>query len=201
MVINDTRLKPFTEYDGVNGNGKTYNIPTDYDMLKEYSEEPDKLMELLSQIDISISKKGVVKGYFDDCDALGRCATSQKEDNSRQVVEVTMKRGATEIMFGFGLSLKDTDILANKKYSERKRVPYKEREEIWSGLLYSILACCSCDYHIPNSLQEFCEEFGYPYWEEGIATEPSKNLFIRCKEQQAKLEKIFSEDEIQCLPQ
>ena len=166
MIINDPKLKPFTEYDGVNGHGATYNTPTDYDMLKEYSEEPDKLMGLLSQITISIERKGVQKMYFNE------------KDEPREIVAITMKRDAREITFDFGLSLKDTDTLANKKYSERKRVPYKEREEIWSGLLYSVLACCSCDYHIPNSLREFCEEFGYPYRGTVIAPEPSESIFI-----------------------
>ena len=197
MIINNPQYKPFTDEDMIVYKGAYSTNPvktppvTNYDMLKEYSEEPDKLMELLSQIEISVSDKGVVKGYFEDCDALGRCATSQKEDNNRRVVEITMKRGATEIAFDFGLSLYDTEKWGNRKH----------KEKMWRGLLYSVLACCSCDYHIPNSMKEFCQEFGYPYWEEGIATEPSKNLFIRCKEQQAKLEQIFSEDEITCLPQ
>ena len=202
MIINNPQYKPFTDEDMIVWEGAYNTNPvktppiTDYDMLREYSEEPDKLMELLSQMEISIADKGVRTGYFDDCDALSRCATSQKEDNSRQVVEVTMNRDGREITFDFGLSLKDTDTLANKPNSERRRVPYKDREEIWSGLLYTVLACCSCDYFIPTSLTGFCEEFGYD-----INDKRTQGTFIRCKEQQAKLEQIFSEDEIPCLPQ
>ena len=172
MIINNPQYKPFTDEDMIVYKGAYSTDPvktppiTDYDMLKEYSEEPDKLMGLLSQITISIERKGVQKMYFNE------------KDEPREIVAITMKRDAREITFDFGLSLKDTDTLANKKYSERKRVPYKEREEIWSGLLYSVLACCSCDYYIPNSLREFCEEFGYPYRGTVIAPEPSESIFI-----------------------
>ena len=185
MIINNPQYKPFTDEDMIVYKGAYSTNPvktppiTDYDMLREYSEEPDKLMELLSQMEISIADKGVRTGYFDEKDA------------SRRVVEVSIKRGSVEVEFDFGLSIKDTDDWSNRK----------EKKKIVGGMLYSILACCSCDYYIPNSLREFCEEFGYPYRDTAIASEPSESIFIRCKEQQAKLEKIFSEDEISCLPQ
>ena len=190
MIINNPQYKPFTDEDMIVYKGAYSTDPvktppiTDYDMLKEYSEEPDKLMELLSQIKVSIKRMGVQKMYFNE------------EDEPREIVAITMKRDAREITFDFGLSLKDTDTLANKKYSERKRVPYKEREEIWSGLLYSVLACCSCDYYIPTSFNDFCDELGYS--QDSIK---DRETFINCKEQQSKLEQIFSDDEINCLPQ
>tara|TARA_Y100000310_G_scaffold45355_1_gene42269 strand:- start:1449 stop:2021 length:573 start_codon:yes stop_codon:yes gene_type:complete len=190
MIINDPQYKPFTDEDMIVYKGAYSTDPvktppiTDYDMLKEYSEEPDKLMELLSQIKVSIERKGVQKMYFNE------------EDEPREIVAVTMNRDGREITFDFGLSLKDTDTLANKPNSERRRVPYKDREEIWSGLLYTVLACCSCDYFIPTSLTGFCEELGYD-----INDKRTQGAFIRCKEQQAKIEQIFSEDEIPCLPQ
>ena len=180
MIINNPQYKPFTDEDMIVYKGAYSTDPvktppiTDYDMLKEYSEEPDKLIELLSQMEISIADKGVRTGYFDEKDA------------SRRVVEVSIKRGSVEAVFDFGLSIKDTDDWSKTK----------EKKKIWSGMLYSILACCSCDYYIPTSLTEFCEELGYD-----INDKRTQETFIRCKEQQAKLEKIFSEDEIQCLPQ
>ena len=180
MIINNPQYKPFTDEDIIVYKGAYSTDPvktppiTDYDMLKEYSEEPDKLIELLSQIEISIADKGVKTGYFDEKDA------------SRRVVEVSMKRGNVEVAFDFGLSLNDTDDWSKAK----------EKKKIWSGMLYNILACCSGDYYIPTSFSDFCDEFGYS--QDSIK---DRETFINCKEQQSKLEQIFSDDEIDCLPQ
>jgi len=180
MIINNPQYKPFTDEDMIVYKGAYSTNPvktppvTNYDMLKEYSEEPNKLMGLLSQLTISIADKGEQTGYFED------------DKNPRRVVAVTIKRGEREVIFDFGLSLYDTVDWGKAK----------EKGKIIEGMLYSILACSSSDYYIPTSLTDFCEEFGYD-----INDKRTQGTFIRCKEQQAKLEQIFSEDEITCLPQ
>ena len=99
---------------------------------------------------------------------------------TRRVLEVTLERAGRSVSFEFGQSIVDTE---------------KTLKKLVSGLLYDVLACCGADYYIPTSFNDFCDEFGYN--QDSIR---DRETFINCKEQQSKLEQIFSDDEIDCLP-
>lgn len=62
--------------------------------------------------------------------------------------------------------------------------------------LYSLLTCIKSDYQIPDSFEEFCSEFGYST--DSIRAE---KIFKASVLQSAKLKQIFTEDEIELLPQ
>ena len=99
---------------------------------------------------------------------------------TRRVLEVTLERAGRSVSFEFGQSIVDTE---------------KPLKKLVSGLLYDVLACCGADYYIPTSFNDFCDEFGYN--QDSIR---DRETFINCKEQQSKLEQIFTDDEIDCLP-
>ena len=103
-----------------------------------------------------------------------------EDKEERRVLEITLERAGRSISFEFGQSIVDTG---------------KPLERLESGLLYDILACCGSDYYIPTAFSEFCAEFGYN--EDSLK---DRETFINCKEQQSKLQCIFEDYEIDCLP-
>lgn len=56
---------------------------------------------------------------------------------------------------------------------------------------YSVLACCSGDYHCPETFEEFCSEFGYD-----ADSRKAEKTFKACQKQSAKLKKIFDTQEM-----
>ena len=111
---------------------------------------------------------------------MGKKKYFPDDKEERRVLEITLERAGRSISYEFGQSIVDTG---------------KPLERLESGLLYDILACCGSDYYIPTAFSEFCAEFGYN--EDSLR---DRETFINCKEQQSKLEQIFSDDEIDCLP-
>lgn len=112
--------------------------------------------------------------------SLGKQLYFPDDKQERRVLKIVVERGTRRISFKYGQSIVDTE---------------KPLRKLESGLLYDILTCCSAEYYFPNSFIEFCSEFGYN--EDSIK---SRELFIKCKEQQSKLECIFEDYEISCLP-
>ena len=147
----------------------------------KYSDKPATLMLLLAKLDISVKFTGV-KSYFDD----------KKE---RLTGQFKIKRDNREIIFDFGFSLNDT-----KTFNSA----YKDKQEFFDGLLYSCLCSCKSDYYASNDFEEFCSEFGYnsdsikdkKLWEKCLIG----LTFLYIKKQFNKLQKIFSDNEIECLP-
>ena len=111
---------------------------------------------------------------------MGKKKYFPDDKEERRVLEITLERAGRSISFEFGQSIVDTD---------------KPIQKLESGLLYDGLACCGSDYYIPTSFSEFCAEFGYN--EDSLR---DRETFINCKEQQSKLQYIFQDDEIDCLP-
>jgi hypothetical protein len=191
------------KFEYLNGHGNTsYGDDTPEARLQkaalnkccEYSENADALRELMKSVKVSFRWDGIRK-YFDD----------DKEE--RQCIAVRIERNGKEIQFNFGMSIHDTEALQGVIYKGTRRVIYdnifqrdsatkKETKRIKIDLLYSILACVSPEYFVPSAFSEFCSEFGYDE-----DSRKAEKLFMACGEQSAKLRRIFSEEEIQCLPQ
>lgn len=156
------------------------------DKCCEYSDEPEKLRALLADIYVGFRWDGIRK-YFDD----------DKEES--QCIVIKMKREGKEITFGFGMSINDTMLIQGKDISNNYffKTPSISRNirEIKMDLLYSILACAFLDYQFYDNFEDFCMEFGYDT--DSIKAEKT---WIACKEQSRKLQKIFHEEEIECLP-
>ena len=112
--------------------------------------------------------------------SMGKKKHFPEDKEERRVLEITLERAERSISFEFGQSIVDTE---------------KPLGKLESGLLYDILACCGSDYYIPTAFSEFCAEFGYD--EDSLK---DRETFINCKEQQSKLQCIFKDDEIDCLP-
>ena len=111
---------------------------------------------------------------------MGKKKYFPDDKEERRVLEITLERSGRSISFEFGQSIVDTE---------------KPLHKLESGLLYDVLVCCGVEYYIPTAFSEFCDEFGYNH--DSIR---NRETFINCKEQQSKLEQIFSDDEIDCLP-
>ena len=94
-------------------------------------------------------------------------STSETRKNNHFVV--TLKNNNTQISFSFFDS--ENNFRAGKNELDA----------------YSVLACCSSEYHCPETFEEFCNEFGYN--EDSIK---DKKTFDACKKQSAKLKKIFN---------
>lgn len=170
-----------------------------------YSENPEQLEKLLSEIEIQLKLKGVEK-YFDD------------DKEKRAVYLVTIKRGSIEISFDFGSSLvescamfprqydtktvntilahpfKRLSICESKKFYGKESIE-KAKKKFLSNAMYSILCCCKSDYYYPIDFDEFCSVFGYN--NDSIR---AKKTWEDCLKQKSKLEKVFCEKEIEFLP-
>jgi hypothetical protein len=160
----------------------------------EYSEKPEELTRLLSELSIT-SEYIKLSKYFED------------DSDKRMVLLITIKRNNREISFEFGMSINESMLFDPEQYRFKERVTAIEkmiidhkmnlpkiRKEIFNNLLYSVLCCVRSDYFIPISFKDFCSEFGY---DDSIK---AKNIWKRCLEQSSKLQKIFTDDEIECLP-
>jgi hypothetical protein len=171
----------------------------------EYSEKPEELKALLSDLSINSEYLGLSK--------------RDKEDSyKRMILSITIKRKSRAISFEFWASINssvkffldqyDFKEIASVLCPYKKKYPEiedairkhrfklsKTRKEIFNGILYSVLSCSRSDYYCPISFKEFCDEFGYN--NDSIT---DKNIWEKCLEQSSKLHKIFTEDEIDCLP-
>ena len=153
-----------------------------YSMCIAYSEDADKLAELLDKIEVS-TRFGKIDNHFAD------------DKETRPCVNVLIKRGDNEISFDFGFSIKDKENI-NQSYGVRNQ---KKINEFKTGMLYSILACCSCDYWCEEDFDYWCSDYGYTFDNEREYIKV-KSIHHKCLDQSRKLKKIFSESEIDCLP-
>lgn len=187
------RNHPATKPEGREDTMKTETFAqlefTPNDPALKYSENPEALKKLMEEVKVSYKSKG--KGlYFDD----------DKEERETLIVKVT--RETRTIQFSFGMSINDTAILYPRNFlmahagdRKDKQENEKEKARIFAGLLYSLLTCMRSEHYCPKSFSDFCSEYGYD--EDSRKAEKTHRA---CLEQSARLEKIFSEDEIQALP-
>lgn len=150
----------------------------------EYSEDKEKLQEILKDVSICIDNLRTAKFLDDD-----------KEE--RDIVSVIISRGPENIAtkkrpisieFNFGCSIADT--IKNRGKGNLPKLRFYDSKD----MLYSILCCCNMDFCCPNDLDEFMSDYGYEY------NNQTKMTFYKCQIQAEKLHKIFSEDEIQFFP-
>jgi len=153
------------------------------DTCLKYSENPEALKKLLSEIVVSV--KVIGKDFYFDGD---------KEE--RLILRVYITREKEEIAFRFGMSVNDTEAFTEAEYcgTDHMQKIFKRRK-VKDGLLYSLLSCCASDYSIPDTFEEFCSEFGYD-----TDSRKAEKLFHDCQEQSKRLRTIFKEEEIDCLP-
>ena len=109
--------------------------------------------------------------------------------------KIIIKRNGKEIDFDFTESIHSTwgggrTFQSKENYFMIQR-PYKQIK----NLLYSVLACSRMDYYIDTDFNSFCNEFGYDKHEES-----TKELHYKCINQSLLLKEIFSENEIEYLP-
>jgi hypothetical protein len=164
------------------------------------SENPEALKRLMEEVKIAYRSLGTGKHFEDD-----------KEERERLRVQVT--RRTRTIQFEYGMSIHDTEILHPTPYSmnsnntfkgkhyystlgfDYKHDVKKAQEAIRASLLSQLLSCMEAEYFCPKSFTDFCSEFGYD--EDSRKADRTHRALL---EQSAKLERIFSEDEIQALP-
>jgi hypothetical protein len=174
----------------------------------QYSNNPDGLLKLLNELEISYKVDGVRKYFTED-------------ESKRLVVLVSIKREDKEIIFDYGMSLFDTtyyllpiqlggykDIPSDKREEifdiTGVRVPMqttssdigRRKKEMWENFAYHILSSVPLDYYVSKDLEEWCDEYGYS--SDSIS---NKEIWERCLKQSSKLEKIFTPSDIELLPQ
>ena len=152
----------------------------------EYSEKPKELKSLLNEIEFQAEQIGL--GSLDDP------KPKSKYEKGMQY-KIIMKRNGKEIDFDFTESINSTWGGSNKMfdmdiYFRIQRPHYQIRD-----LLYAVLACSRMDYYINTDFDSFCSDFGYDKHEES-----TKELHYKCLKQSLLLKEIFSEDEIEYLP-
>lgn len=145
------------------------------DLCLGYTDDPDGLKKLMEEVEVYYRWDGVRKHFPDD-------------NAVRQCLEIKVKRGSAEILFPFGMSIRETEILT-------VREKYKEREAVKAGMLYSLLCCMRSEGYRPGSFQEFCGEMGYD-----TDSRKAVAMWEACHEQAAKLARIFREADLNCLP-
>ena len=174
MNINFTTIRDAikNEYDNV-GNPRI-------DKCCEYSEEPEKLRELLKSITITYRFCALRKYWPDDKDF-------------RLVIEVTVKRNEKIIQFEIGLSIADTEILTGTCVGSTAAA---KRTDCYTGILYTILTIMRREGDCPPDFEDFCAEFGYD-------TDSIKALttYEGLQQMTRKVRKIFTIEELEYLPQ
>ncbi len=172
----------------------------------EYSDYPEQLQELLKEIEVSYVYLGTGKHF-------------EGETEERVLLQVYIKRSGRSINFKFGMSIHDTNIINIKPFEyagctggkwfingnfkmkffgnigQASRFRVVEVKRIFKGLLYSILVCCKSEYYCALDFDVFCSEFGY-----NNDSIKDKVLWERCLKQAGQLQRIFKEEEIDCLP-
>ncbi len=169
----------------------------------QYSEEPKQLEELIKELEISF-KLVSVERYFD----------ADKEDRIK--ANIIIKRGGRIINFDYGMSIRDTKIIMSdpikfnsggglidvgtskkyfRNYYQAKLFKQNEVKKIKERLLYDVLTCCGMDYNISIDFDDFCSNFGYD--NDSIK---AKNTWEKSLKQSSKLQKIFNDDDVSCLP-
>lgn len=159
----------------------------------EESENPKELKNLLNEIEFKAEEIGL--GSLDNPKPINKYKLGMQ-------YKIIIKRNGKEIDFDFTESIHSTWGGSNKifdmdRYFMIQRPIYQVRD-----LLYSVLACCKMDYYIDTEFDLFCENFGYDkYDENGIKwNKKTKKLHYKCIKQSLLLKEIFSEDEIEYLP-
>jgi len=157
---------------------KEININTEEQkkLALEYSEKPEVLNELLNDLKIEV-------------EFLGRQKHFESDTEEREVIKVNIERNGRKIDFNFGLSLKDS---FNGAFTIGSQ---KELFSPLNDLLYSILCSCRAEFYCSKDFEDWAWEFGYD-----IDSRQAYKTWKSCLKQSAKLEKIFNESEMECLP-
>lgn len=141
-----------------------------------YSDHPEELKKLLNEIDVKIKFTGIHKHFLTD-------------ERPRLCGIFEISRNGRKSEFDFGFSIKDTEIFKFQNAGKNAKAEFME------GLLYDCLACCSLDYYTPIDFDDFCSEFGYDN-----DSQTAEITWKACLKQSSKLQKIFTEKEIEYLP-
>lgn len=161
-------------------NGK--EVQVGYFDLFQHSDFPRRLKTLLNQIKVYVSVESLKRIYFQD------------DKEKRTVLNIRIIRAEKEISFLFGCSINDTELFNN--LNTRGNEPYiLAGIKFIKSLLYTILCCCKSDFYIPIDFDDFCLEFGY-----NNDSIKAKRVWEECLKQSSKLQKIFLEKEVECLP-
>ena len=118
-----------------------------------------------------LAKYGITFSFKLANKKLPTWAESKERQNNH--FTVTFKRGDKKLSFDFFGSQND--------YRNGK-------QEIDA---YSVLACCSSDYYCPETVEDFCGEFGYDE-----DSRKAEKLHKACLKQSKKLQAFFSGEEM-----
>lgn len=164
----------------------------------KYSNNPEKLREILAEMTIEYTDKGIYKFFPDD----------PKPRQVRTIVATRNINGRNAVIsFDFGMSIADTEILTvgaklNPHYKSiygQEICPIKtkqQRQKIENDFLYSVLCCIASDGIMSaNSFQEFCDEFGY-----NNDSIKARDTYLACLEQRSKILRLFSVEDLQAFP-
>lgn len=165
----------------------------------KYSDAPEKLRKLLKLITVTASIESLQRRYFTG------------ETDKRTVLNIAIKRGSQSVTFEYGCSLYDTELFTVPSYNPGDSIKFRgvqyfdrhrfnevlreAKAKFIGDLLYDILCSCRNDYHCPIDFDEFCAEYG-----ENNDSIRAKAQWEDCLKQSAKVNRIFSDDDYNCLP-
>jgi len=163
------------------------------DSVFEHSEKPKELKSLLNEIEFQAEEIGL--GSLDN----PRPTSKHKLGMQYKII---IKRNDKEIDFDFTESINSTwgdgrTFQSKENYFMIQRPIYQVRD-----LLYGVLACSRMDYYIDTDFESFCDDFGYNKYDESEIkwNKKTEALHNKCIKQALLLREIFSEDEIEYLP-
>ena len=163
------------------------------DSVFEHSEKPKELKNLLNEIEFQAIEIRL--------GSLGNPQPTSKYKKGMQY-KIIMKRNGKEIDFDFTESINSTWGGSNKIFDMDRYFMLQRPIHQIRDLLYSVLACSRMDYYIDTDFDSFCDDFGYDKYDESDIkwNEKTKALHNKCINQSLLLKEIFSEDEIEYLP-
>lgn len=159
----------------------------------EHSEKPKELKSILNEIEFQAEQLGL--GSLDN----PRPANKYKLGMQYKII---IKRNGKEIDFDFTESINSTWGGSNKIFNMDRYFMIQRPIHQIRDLLYSVLACSRMDYYIDTDFESFCDDFGYDKYDESEIkwNKKTEALHNKCIKQALLLREIFSEDEIEYLP-
>ena len=157
------------------------------------TQNPKELKSLLNEIEFQAEEIGL--GSLDNPKPKSKYKLGMQ-------YKIIIKRNGKEIDFDFTESIHSTWGGSNKIFDMDRyfmiQRPYKQIKD----LLYSVLACSRMDYYIETDFDSFCDQFGYDKYDGNGKkwNKKTKELHNKCIKQALILREIFSENEIEYLP-
>lgn len=161
-------------------------------LLKQYSEDFEKLKEIFNSIEIEIIPTHT------------NYRTIGKKDCEYQKYQVVIKRSNKSISFDYHGSVADFESykLYRKNQNDIYGFGFSPIKKTWNKqdyqahMIYDVMCCIRSEGLIDVSdFENFCNELGY-----NTDSIKDRDLYFECQKQYRNIHQILSNEELECFP-